>query len=56
MPPEAEVEGGSAPLPCRGCTSDCPDRARCQQRPWRLPREARSPDSVPQGPDAPQSP
>ena len=25
-------------LPCRGCTTNCPNRDRCDGKPWRLPR------------------
>ena len=25
-------------LPCRGCTANCPNRDRCDGKPWRLPR------------------
>ena len=24
-------------LPCRGCTANCPNRDRCDGKPWRLP-------------------
>ena len=23
------------PLPCRGCTANCPNRDKCQGKPWR---------------------
>ena len=26
-------------VPCRGCTADCPNRAVCDGKPWRIPRE-----------------
>ena len=29
-------------LPCRGCTIDCPNRERCDGKPWRIPREDRT--------------
>jgi len=25
-----------APVPCRGCLPDCPNRNRCDGKPWRL--------------------
>ena len=33
-------------LPCRGCTANCPNRDRCDGKPWRLPR-SRSLKTVP---------
>ena len=36
---EPKEEDTEAVLPCRGCTADCPDRARCGGMPWRLPPE-----------------
>lgn len=27
-------------LPCRGCTMDCPNRSRCDGKPWRIPGDS----------------
>lgn len=37
--PDSNEEDGVVPLPCRGCTVECPDRARCGGLPWRIARE-----------------
>ena len=38
--PESIEPAEVVALPCRGCTADCANRARCGGLPWRLPREA----------------
>ena len=37
--PDSNEEDGVVPLPCRGCTVDCPDRTHCGGLPWRIARE-----------------
>jgi len=35
-PGKLQPSGDSKRLPCRGCTRDCGNYARCNGKPWRL--------------------
>jgi len=43
---ESIEQDGAVSLPCRGCRVDCPDRKRCEGRPWRIPREQTGEDKI----------
>jgi hypothetical protein len=33
---QLKLQDSATPLPCRGCTVNCPDYPQCQGKPWRL--------------------